>query len=171
MAFTPPQFNVACDVWYFGRTPNGGTPDVDDQPCQFYFTPRGHLSVGGELWQSIIPTCYLRLPFADQVVWHNLSIVEVPPSSGRYYAAVFKDRMHLGFPNQYLFALVVQCDANGINSFHDFPGIPAPGIAVNGAGGVNIQLGAAGTTIEPVTADGGAGVFVALGAAGSASVV
>jgi len=115
MAFTPPQFNVTCDIWNPPHLPFSDLPDVEDQECQFYITPKGDGNLTeGPPFTSFPPPLYLRLPAAVTAIWRALWMVECPPASGRYYRAVFKEIVHLGFPNQYLLVILTQADDHGL---------------------------------------------------------
>ena len=114
MAFTPPIFNVQADLWFGTNTPNAGLPDFENQECQFYITSRGQWPIDGanaELWS---PPIYLRIPVASEFNWREFQICEVPPGTGRYYRVRWKDRVHLGFPNEYLLGVLHQCDGDGV---------------------------------------------------------
>ncbi|AXH79035.1 MAG: hypothetical protein [Circular genetic element sp.] len=119
MAFTPPIFNVLCDIWFIGRVPSAGDPDFENQACQLYIPSRGILDITPgelELW---VPPVYLRLPFSAIDIWKVAAVVECPPESGRYYRCRWKDIYHIGFPNQYLVAIVEQCNVDGVANLRD----------------------------------------------------
>jgi hypothetical protein len=146
MAYSLPQFNLLCRVWNSGNNPALGAHDVEDQPCQFYLYSRGVFDVQPcdlELYQ---PPIYLRFPVEAAVVVSEGQVFEVPKESGRYFRARFKEVMHYGFPNEYLIAIVVQCNAEGVPFLHDIenaepcvPSEPGPN-AASGSGSIDGQL-------------------------------
>jgi len=124
--YSPPNFNVLADLWFGSNVPFTSLPDFEDQACQFYVYSRGLLDItpsDEELW---VPPIYLRLPLASIVNWRNLQVVECPPASGRWFRARWKERMHMGFPNEYLVVILQQCDAEGNWILRDVIGGPTP---------------------------------------------
>lgn len=164
MAYTPPQFNVFADVWYAPHVPANDEPDVENQACQFYVTPKGQYFLDPPPFSFFPPPIYLRMPFADSTVWASLFICEVPPESGRFFRAVWKELVHLGFPNQYRLVILFQCDDFGAAAYHDVPNPPTPPPGAIGVGVELIQL--AGDGIATNTSAGGTGA-----GAGDESVV
>lgn len=122
MAYTPPQFNINVDVWSAGHVPSEDDPDFENVTSQFYVYSRVIFDVQPcelELYQ---PAMQIRMPIAAVVPWTDGQVFEVPSESGRYYRARFKDRLHLGFPNEYLIIFVVQCGSDGIPILRDIEG-------------------------------------------------
>jgi len=114
MAYTLPQFNVLCDIWDAGNVPVDDDPDYENVTVQFYVYSRVSFDVQPcelELYQ---PPIQIRMPVAVVAIWETGQVFEVPAESGRYYRARFKEKLHLGFPNEYLVAYVVQCDDRGV---------------------------------------------------------
>lgn len=142
MAFTPPQFNVLCDVWVFPRVPRLDLPDYENEACQFYVTPKGQFFLEPVPFTWFPPPIYLRFPYASALVWEKLFIAECPPESGRYFRAYWKEILHLGFPNQYRLVIVEQCDDMGqpISRFVDRPLSPVQ----SGAEVLGVNLSVAG---------------------------
>jgi hypothetical protein len=148
MAFTVPIFNIFCDVWNSGHTPFADAPDAENVPCQFYVNSRGTFDVQPCEIEVYTPPLWVRLPIDQIGVWASGQIFEVASESGRYYRARFKDRMHYGFPNQYLFVVVVQCTNEGIPLIRDIEGAePCTDVGPVHGGGestVSIDSGAEG---------------------------
>ncbi len=126
MAYRVPVFNVVCDLWYAGRFPNTDLPDIDDQECQFYVTSRGPFDVNISDQRLYSPPIYLRLPLAAIAIWVQAQIVECPPGTGRYFSARWKERMHLGFPNEYLVIVLGQCASDGTPILRDVEDVTPP---------------------------------------------
>jgi len=59
------------------------------------------------------------MPVAAAGPWVSGQVFEVVGGSGRYYRARWKDRVHYGFPNEYLVAIVVQCNEDGLPLIRD----------------------------------------------------
>jgi len=141
MAFTVPQFNTLCDIWFCGNTPAEGDPDFENQECQLYIysrAPGSIVAVGRVLW---IPDVWLRLPSAASSNWASAFIVESPPETGRYYLCRWKDVMHQDFPNQYRVILLEQCDENGDPIFRDVcPSLSPTSHEAFGVGDVGVTL-------------------------------
>jgi len=113
MGYVLPQFNLLARVWYVPRRFSSGAPDAVDVPCQLYVYSRPLMDVQyGEktLW---VPPVTLRLPKEKVGTWAQMGLVECPSGSERYYLTRWKEWMHLGFPNEYLIAMVDQCTAEG----------------------------------------------------------
>lgn len=140
MAYTTPNFNLLCDVWNSGHVPGSDTPDFENVACQLYVNGRTMFDVQPCDLETYQPAIAIRLPPSIIPIWSAGQIFEVPAESGFYYRARFKERMHLGFPNQYLAVWVVQCGADGIPLLNFIEGAvpcggPTPGDNVgNGAG-------------------------------------
>jgi len=122
MAYTLPEFNVLIDVWDSGNLPADDPPDFENVTVQFYVYSRVSFDVQPcnlELYQ---PPIQIRLPVSTSAIWVSSQIYEVPAESGRYYRARFKERVHLGFPNEYLVVYVVQCQDDGLVIARDIEG-------------------------------------------------
>jgi len=113
MAYTPPQFNIPVDVWSTGHIPDDDDPDFENVSAQFYIYSRVSADVHPCELELYHPITQIRLPVSVAVLWVSAQIFEVPSESGRYYRAKLKERIHLGFPNEYLVAYVVQCNGLG----------------------------------------------------------
>jgi len=114
MAYTVPQFNILVDVWDAGHVPDDDAPDFENVTGQLYVYSRVSFDVQPcdlELYQ---PALQLRLPLDVLAIWVSSQVYEIPAESGRYYRARFKERVHIGFPNEYLVAYVVQCNGAGV---------------------------------------------------------
>jgi len=113
MAYTPPNFNITVNVWNTGHVPDVDFPDVVDLAAQFYIYSRVSADIHPCELELYHPLTQIRLPLAAIALWVAGQIFEVPAASGRFYRAKLKDRIHLGFPNEYLVAYVVQCNELG----------------------------------------------------------
>lgn len=113
MAYTVPDFNVLCDVWSVGTVPDDDAPAFENVACQFYIYSRGSWDIQPCELELYHPPIGVRFPVAAATPWEDGQVFEVPPGSGRYYRARFKERVHLGFPNEYLVCYVVQCQGDG----------------------------------------------------------
>lgn len=163
MAYTVPQFNVAVDVWYTGHRPATDGPDAENVPCQFYLYSRFSLDIQPcelELYQ---PPIFIRLPTSESANWQNGQIFECPPESGRYFRARFKERMHLGFPNEYLVVVCIQCNADGEAFLRNIEGAIAcnPGDEPGGEGAATVVVGV--TATGEATTSGGGGSAAGVG--------
>jgi len=66
-----------------------------------------------------VPPIQLRMPVEAGTAWLAAWIIECPVESNRYYLLRWKERQHQGFPNEYLLAIVEQCDEDGVPIFRD----------------------------------------------------
>lgn len=110
MSFTLPIFNCLYDLW---RPPNAppAAADFTNQPCQFYFTPKGQFDIVKGDDDTYRPPIYLRVPKGTDIQVDD--VVEVEPGSGLFYTVRWVERVHLNFPNEYFVAIIDQ-------------GVPAP---------------------------------------------
>jgi len=122
MAYTVPVFNLFADVWFDGHTPAVDDPDVENLAVQKYLYARGVWDIQPCEMEVYVPPIYLRIPFTESATWQSSQIFECPAESGKYYRARFKEVFHEGFPNQYLAAIVVQCNAEGLPLIRDIEG-------------------------------------------------
>jgi len=157
MAYTVPNFNVFADVWSTGHVPADDDPDFENLTVQLYIYSRVSFDVQPcelELYQ---PPIQIRIPRQAPIPWVNGQVFEVPAESGRYYRARFKERVHIGFPNEYLVVVVVQCGSDGIPVLRDIEGAepcggPSPSVHnANGSGGVDAALSANATAVRNPT--------------------
>lgn len=104
MAFTLPNFNVSCFIWH---PPNASpaVPDVNVE-CQLYFTSRGQFDLVPGDPASYVPPIYLRVPPGTDL--RSGDQVECLPGTGWFYTVRWVERVHLGFPNEYLVGIVEQ---------------------------------------------------------------
>jgi len=141
MAYTLPVFNVTMDVWDAGHVPSVDDPDFEGVALQFYVYSRVSFDVQPcelELYQ---PPIQLRLPVSSLAIWSSGQVFECPPESGRYYRARFKERVHLGFVNEYLVVYVAQCNDAGQLLARDIEGAepcdgPAPPVSDHMGAGI-----------------------------------
>lgn len=175
MAFDVPSFNVVADLWFGTATPDGGDPDIEDQPCQLYIASRGIFDITPGVLLEWVPPIYLRMPLADISNWRNLQIVECLPSTGRYYKARWKEIMHLGFSNAYLITILEQCDGAGTAIIRDVVGgPPTPDHVALGVGEITVSVSGVGAAARtpfspPHVAVGDSIIVVTLLASGAAT--
>lgn len=137
MAYTVPNFNVLVDVWDAGAVPADDDPDYENVTCQFYVYSRVSFDVQPCELELYTPAIQVRMPVSTAAIWASGQIFECPAESARYYRARFKERVHLGFPNEYLVVYVVQCNSEGWPLIRDVEGAapcPPPGEGVQGSG-------------------------------------
>lgn len=108
MSYTPPIFNVDCNIW------NPPTP-ITDPPsiysaCQLYVNSRQSVPMNESDGDIHMPAIFLRLPFGTAI--ERGAFVECIAGSGIYYSCRWVERVHLGFINQYTMALLVQGTAS-----------------------------------------------------------
>lgn len=129
--YSLPQFNVLANVWtaelgsfqtrYTYKSPTRAR-DFQVQ-AQLYIQQRFSAAVGVMLLSTTtnVNTAYmmridLRVPKGTPLRYpipnttdgsSNFDVVEVPAGSGRFYFVVFVVPVHLGFPNEYLTAVLV----------------------------------------------------------------
>jgi len=119
MAYTTPVFNVPVDVWDAGNLPSDVPPDFENVTCQFYVYSRVSFDVNPCDLELYCPAIQIRMPLSTLTIWESSQVYEVPAESGRYYRARFKERVHLGFVNEYLVVYVVQCTDAGVPLIRD----------------------------------------------------
>lgn len=154
MAYTTPNFNLLVDVWDAGNVPADDDPDFENVTMQLYVYSRVSFDVQPcelELYQ---PPIQLRMPVSVLAIWTSGQVFECPAESGRYYRARFKEKIHQGFPNEYLVAYVVQCDDTGAPIARDIEHaeaceLPVIGITVSGEAeiGSDMSEGDGGVTV------------------------
>jgi hypothetical protein len=132
MAYTLPVFNVPVDVWSTGHVPSVDAPDFENVATQPYIYSRVSFDVHQCELELYLPALQLRQPLSAIVAWQAGQVFEVPAESGRYYRARIKERVHMGFSNEYLVIFVVQCNADGVPVLRDIEGAepcggPTPG--------------------------------------------
>jgi len=119
MAYTVPVFNVPIDVWDAGHVPDDDVPDFENVTVQFYVYSRVSFDVQPCELELYNPPIQIGFPVSTLAIWVSGQVFEVPAESGRYYRARFKEKLHLGFPNEYLVAYVVQCNGAGAPLIRD----------------------------------------------------
>jgi len=157
MAYTTPVFNVPVDVWDAGNVPSDVPPDFENVTCQFYVYSRVSFDVNPCELELYTPAIQVRMPLSTIAIWESSQVYEVPAESGRYYRARFKERVHLGFPNEYLVVYVVQCNDAGVPLIRDIEGA-APCSGSSAEEGTADELWDVSLTVEAegtVTSGGG----------------
>jgi len=146
MAYTVPVFNVPIDVWDAGHVPDDDVPDFENVTVQFYVYSRVSFDVQPCELELYNPPIQIRFPVSTLAIWVSGQVFEVPAESGRYYRARFKEKLHLGFPNEYLVAYVVQCNGAGVPLIRDIENAEPCGESAEGASAsaVSIELTLAG---------------------------
>jgi hypothetical protein len=104
MAFTVPVFNVTANVWHDGSDVSGA-PDIISV-CQLYLNTRGShdLDRFDDFFSD--PPFWGRFPVGTAL--RNLDTMEIAAGSTWFYHCRLVDRVHLGFPNEYVGALLSQ---------------------------------------------------------------
>jgi len=117
MAVSLPDFNVLFSIWLFPNTPgDGDPPDYTDVDGQLYFDSR---QAGGPIDYTALdkfsPYVIIRMSLERITEWMDTYIIvwQDPLDNDTYYRAFFKQRVHAGFPNEYLEIFVFQCDDFG----------------------------------------------------------
>lgn len=113
MAVSLPTFNLQANFWYVFQTPAGDPPAVTDLDVQKYILSKFSLEITPGSFYQWTPPIVLRMRIEDWTTWAEFAICEVPAASGSYYLARFKEVVHQGFPNEYLMAIIEQCNAEG----------------------------------------------------------
>lgn len=115
-----PDFNLLMHGWVHPNNPdNGDPPDFVDIPCQLYYESRQGSSAISYMSSQEWPTSVVfRMPLGEIVEWMSAWIVgwNDPLGNDTYYRPFFKQRVHAGFPNEYLAMLCVQCADDGVPS-------------------------------------------------------
>lgn len=121
MGFSPPTFNLTCNIWRRASVVGGPLPppaaDVVSQ-CNLSFARNRQVqtafqSVSGKYTAYV--SVELLLPartdvrghFASTAVWDG-DLIEVPAGTGRYYTCHFVEDVGRGFLNEYRLALLLQ---------------------------------------------------------------
>lgn len=114
--YVPPQFNVLASVWRPPNLPSLGAPNFTLVTVQVYTysrTPQQMLHPESDRW---LPVIIIRFPYTSAIHWRTDDIFShnaIPQETIPYYKAQYVVRMHAGFPNQYMAAYCLQCNANG----------------------------------------------------------
>lgn len=122
--YTPPTFNLVCDLWIDGGTAASTTPDYANLPCALYFRqgyPPGSMYYSNP--SGAATGFALRLPidspgfpsksfssWSPQMFFAVMDQGRLDPS---YYVKDFADIAHRGFPNEYIWVLVQQVHDDG----------------------------------------------------------
>lgn len=117
-AYTQPDFNVQFSVWQFGHTP---AVDPLDFQCfgQLYLSSKGLLDITPNNPDDWVPPIYMRINPPDLALF-NLpcvgSIVGVFDTFAFewYYKLRWWERIHAGFPNEYIAFIAEQCSSAGV---------------------------------------------------------
>lgn len=113
MANYLPNFNLLCDMWVSPDVPAFDLPTYMNVPAQLYVASKGLLDITPGVGGEWVPPIYLRVSITSIAEWTTFSIVECPVGSGEYLKVRWKEHVHRGFPNEYLTAIVEQCDDQG----------------------------------------------------------
>lgn len=114
MPFNLPEFNILFNSWVSPAAPAAGDlPTNANVPGQLYINARGFIANNLNVSFPYAQTIWLRMAIADEAADNGAIMYEVPPSSGRYYLARFKEVFHMGFPNEYWGVALLQCDIDG----------------------------------------------------------
>ena len=113
MAYRLPNFNLSARIWTGGSTPSGGAPTLTGIPCQLYVHSKGVYGDFPVGTFQTIPTILFRFPVGLYAPAVGDIIDSVSPIND-YYLVGFSQKIHAGFPNQYLLVSVLQCDQFGV---------------------------------------------------------
>lgn len=116
MAFNLPVFNLNLGMYLPPNNPMTGPPDqlID---CQLYVDAKARVDITPGSPLDWVPPIYIRLSVDD-------FYVNLPPAVGAgfryiddnaqtwYYVVRWWERIHAGFPNQYMQLLCEQCKIN-----------------------------------------------------------
>lgn len=116
-SYTPPVFNLICDVWIDGAYPAvSAFPDYTSVPCQKYIPSRIFLDVTPGQWDLWVPPVVVRVPGSAPGVGDapitNWGVIECPSGSTHFYRVRWCERMHEGFPNEYVILVCEQVQAD-----------------------------------------------------------
>ena len=110
--YTPPIFNLACDIWLETSDPLTDPADIVDSPVQWYSLsrPDSPRDASGSTAVEQFPLSVLRLPAGN---WpNNIAYVRISFAGLDYWFFCFASKpMHLGFPNQYFALFTDSVDA------------------------------------------------------------
>jgi len=124
--YSLPQFNLFADAWTDPFSPENDAADVVNVPVQLYVFSRGAFDLKYGTLLEWSPPIYVRIDPEFGALPTTLWIWEVPQASGRYYRVRFKSLIHEGFPNEYEFHLVGQCNTFGTEELRDVILLPTP---------------------------------------------
>jgi len=113
MPFSLPNFNLLCEAWPVHDAPSEGPATWQDVPCQLYVNPKTPVAQEYGTYWAWSPTIFLRLPTSALLMWEGCGIIHLSYASDDYYIPRMKERMHRGFPNEYLVIWCDQSDATG----------------------------------------------------------
>ncbi len=113
MAVSLPNFNLTFDLWVAPGTPAGGPPDFTNRPCQLYVRSKADIDQTPGSPTFWYPPIYLRLPVGTVLPLPG-DIVQVHHLALDYYKVSWSQNIHMGFPNEYVMALVRQCTDSGV---------------------------------------------------------
>ena len=104
MAFTLPQFINLANVWHPPNVP----PSLPDYSVmsQLYIHSRADLDVDPSQVNVFYPPIWLRVPKGTDLRVGD--VCEVAAGSGFFYTAIWCERVHLGFSNEYFAAILIQ---------------------------------------------------------------
>jgi hypothetical protein len=99
-----PTFNLTSRVWRPPHEPPGEPTFIT--PSQLYIASRGLIDIQpgqDHLWQ---PPIYLRVP--KTTFLRRNDVVEVEEGDGYFYRVRWAEKVHRGFPNEYVTAIMEQ---------------------------------------------------------------
>jgi len=117
-----PDFNLLCDAWLPPTSPQNDPPSLVEIPCQLYFHSKADIDQAPQSNEAWYPPLYLRIPTG---VYSPVGgdIIQIRGAFDPYLLVRWWTMTHCGFPNQYISALVVYCQANGAAPL---PWVPRP---------------------------------------------
>lgn len=114
--YNVPNFNLRIRGWNPGHTPAGDPPDHTDVPAQLYVRTQSMIATDPFPPVGFKPSIFLRFPTPSLFVLNGSIWEPHNEDPGAYNLVVWLQKVHLGFPNEYLLAMVSQCDAMGTPS-------------------------------------------------------
>jgi len=109
VAFTLPNFNIACNIWAPGDNPGDGDPPTfSDVPCQLYTLSR----------TGSLPSYMLRLDksFAGLELHAGTTLSQgsgfvLSSMAGHFFGCLTRPFVvHSGFPNEYWAVMLIETD-------------------------------------------------------------
>ena len=105
--YTPPDFNLLCDMWILPNSPVLGAPDLTNVPCQAYVNPR--LIYSDDFWNIVYQ---LRFPLSTTRVFADY-IFDLQVPNLMLVRTLAAGNCHVGFPNEYKIAHAMACLNDG----------------------------------------------------------
>jgi len=105
MSYVLPTFNLTFSAWRNATDPRYNAPIASGVPCQLYIYSRYIIDQHESDQGYYVPPVQLRMPVGAFVPLFG-DVYLISRNTKMYYKAFWADRMHAGFPNEYI---IVQC--------------------------------------------------------------